>query len=56
MIKNKWLGDKQNKASIKKQETKMEKEKFFLDLSSFSYSEKKKVKFEVIGKAKKLKT
>ena len=56
MIKNKWLGDKTKQGFYKKTRDKNGKRKILsLDLSSFSYSEKKKVKFEVIGKAKKIK-
>ena len=56
MIKNKWLGDKTKQGFYKKTKDKNGKRKILsLDLSSFSYSEKKKVKFEVIGKAKKIK-
>jgi len=56
MIKNKWLGDKTKQGFYKKTRDKNGKRKILsLDLSTFSYSEKKKVKFEVIGKAKKIK-
>ena len=56
MINNKWLGDKTKQGFYKKTKDKNGKRKILsLDLSSFSYSEKKKVKFEVIGKAKKIK-
>ena len=56
MIKNKWLGDKTKQGFYKKTRDKNGKRKILsLDLSSFSYTEKKKVKFEVIGKAKKIK-
>ena len=56
MIKNKWLGDKTKQGFYKKTKDKNGKRKILsLDLSTFSYSEKKKVKFEVIGKAKKIK-
>ena len=56
MIKNKWLGDKTKQGFYKKTKDKNGKRKILsLDLSSFSYSEKKKVKFEVIGKVKKIK-
>tara|TARA_B100001057_G_scaffold470075_1_gene531065 strand:+ start:23849 stop:26236 length:2388 start_codon:yes stop_codon:yes gene_type:complete len=56
MINNNWLGDKTKQGFYKKTKDKNGKRKILsLDLSSISYSEKKKVKFEVIGKAKKIK-
>ncbi len=56
MINNKWLGDKTKQGFYKKTKDENGKRKILsLDLSSFSYTEKKKVKFEVIGKAKKIK-
>ncbi len=54
MLKEKWLGDKTKQGFYKKTRDKNGKRKILsLDLEKFSYEEKKKVKFELIGKAKK---
>lgn len=55
MLKNKWLGDKTNQGFYKKTRDQKGKRKILsLDLENLSYKEKKKVKFETIGKAKKI--
>ncbi len=54
MLRKKWLGDKTKQGFYKKSRDKKGKRKILsLDLNTFSYEEKKKVRFETIGKAKK---
>ncbi len=55
MLTNKWLGDKTKQGFYKKTRDEKGKRKILsLDLDNFSYKEKKKVRFETIGKAKKI--
>ena len=55
MLTNKWLGDKTKQGFYKKDRDKKGKRTILaLNLKSFEYSEKKKTKFETIGKAKKI--
>ena len=54
MLRKNWLGDKTKQGFYKKIRDKKGKRKILsLDLDNFSYEEKKKVRFETIGKAKK---
>ena len=55
MLTNKWLGDKTKQGFYKKDRDKKGNRTILaLNLKSFEYSEKKKPKFETIGKAKKI--
>ena len=55
MLTKKWLGDKTKQGFYKKTRDEKGKRKILsLDLDNFSYKEKKKVRFETIGKAKKI--
>ena len=55
MLTNKWLGDKTKQGFYKKDRDKKGNRIILaLNLKSFEYSEKKKPKFETIGKAKKI--
>ena len=54
MLKEKWLGDKTKQGFYKKTRDNNGKRKILsIDLNKFSYENKKKVRFELIGKAKK---
>ena len=55
MLANKWLGDKTKQGFYKKdRDAKGNRKILALNLTSFEYSEKKKPKFDTIGKAKKI--
>ena len=55
MLTNKWLGDKTKQGFYKKDRDKKGNRTILaLNLKTFEYSEKKKPKFETIGKAKKI--
>jgi len=55
MLENKWLGDKTKQGFYKKdRDSKGNRKILALNLKSFEYHEKKKPKFETIGKAKKI--
>ena len=53
MLKEQWLGDKTKQVFTKKARDEKAKDNFSLDLKP-SNIKKKKVRFELIGKAKKL--
>ena len=55
MLTNKWLGDKTKQGFYKKdRDAKGHRKILALNLKSFEYHEKKKAKFETIGKAKQV--
>jgi len=55
MLQKKWLGDKTKQGFYKKTRDQKGKRKILsLDLDDFSYKEKKKIRFETVGKAKKI--
>ena len=55
MLQKKWLGDKTKQGFYKKTRDQKGKRKILsLDLDNLLYTEKKKIRFETIGKAKKI--